>query len=1041
MKNKFFRLVSALLCISTVAALMIGVSSAAGIAGDVNRDGFTDNKDVAVLFRHLNGDKTEVDETACDTNGDGFTDNKDVVTLFRYLSGTPGVQIFYGKEDPEDEDLRTEIELPDYNFLNENREIVYNYGGSGASAGAFGLQRDARKSGDTVILPKDAVGGVYTTVKTTSEHPVVYTFRIKNTTSKTAATWFTSYFGCRLENEQDDPTVNKGVWIAMRNKQLGLRTSAWPETTYFDVSCDFSSGVLITVVDDPEENVIHIYAGENKKEIANVTVNGKNVTLKNVSSGKTISTKTSKTAVSGGYAHIWGHYVEEDVTVSNISVSSTIEAGVNENNGIKNNTRDVFADTWVAYDDNGREINTTEKKPGGAKVGIFYFLWHEDKYNKRALYDHTASYLSGGMDGLWNTMTSGSLGFAHYWAEPYFGYYSSNDEWVIRKHGAMLSEAGIDFVFFDTTNGLLYPTNYEAVLRVWSKMRAEGLKTPDVCFLMKEGDTAELSSLWTNLYCTNLYEDMWFRWNGKPVIMFTGSSNTLTDEQKNFFTVKYSWAVESDSWYRSRNGIDCWAWATMYPQKGGYAMVNGKRTLEQMVVMCGFWANGSYGTNAGRSYTYKTGEPKTSSGWDMGFALYPQTSGKGLAYQEQFDRAINYSPKILMITGWNEWWAGRWEGGGAVGQTVAYEYKVSSDSTKKEYNYYVDNLNPEYSRDLEPMRDGFKDNYYYQTVKNVREYKGGRQTEAAFGQKTVDINGSISQWLTVGPEFRDVYGDTAHRDHVSHVGNMRYTDDSGRNDIITAKVSSDDQYLYFYAECADKITAPQGENWMNLFIKTDKNNENGWYGFDYVINRDRSDNKASVIKFKNGWSFEKAGEAEYTYSGKTIVIKVKRSLIGYNGKSLDFKWADNSVDGGDIMEFLDKGDAAPDGRFCYRYTTEATETVIPDCLTDDMAVFKVNSYNAYIAGKSVRLYNNNTKAVLLASGYEYYLPVSVLQSLGFNCSGEKTYRHFGVSYVKADGIVSKSGKAVTITPDGLLVISKQKITDTETLDTLFRSLY
>ena len=34
---------------------------------------------------------------------------------------------------------------------------------------------------------------------------------------------------------------------------------------------------------------------------------------------------------------------------------------------------------------------------------------------------------------------------------------------------------------------------------------------------------------------------------------------------------------------------------------------------------------------------------------------------------------------------------------------------------------------------------------------------------------------------------------------------------------------------------------------------------------------------------------------------------------------LDFKWADNIPNGGDILDFLDHGDVAPNGRFNYRY--------------------------------------------------------------------------------------------------------------------------
>ena len=425
----------------------------------------------------------------------------------------------------------------------------------------------------------------------------------------------------------------------------------------------------------------------------------------------------------------------------------------------------------------------------------------------------------------------------------------------------------------------------------------------------------------------------------------------------------------------------------------------------------------------------------------MGYGLYPQTSGLGLAYQEQFDNAISKSPELIMITGWNEWWAGRWEGGGATGQTIANQYTVVNDKTKKEYNYYVDNLNPEYSRDIEPMKGGFGDNYYYQTVMNVRAYKGSRPVEAAFGQRSIDLNGGEVQWYGVGPEFRDVYGDVAHRDFSSHVGGFQYTNDTGRNDILTAKVSYDGENLYFYVECAENIKLDDGAEFMNLFIKSDGKEDTGWYGFDYVINRSRDGKKAAVEKFKDGWTTEKVGEAEYVINGKTMTVKVSAALVGYNKETLDFKWADNSVDDGDIMGFWDKGDAAPDGRFCFRYTTKSEQAAIPDCLTADMAVFKANGYNAYINGEQVRLEKYNTKATLLASGKEFYLPVSTMEKLGISTAGLAEYDHYGVKYVKADEAVTAAGTAITVCSNGLVVIADKEITDTKVLDTLYDSLY
>jgi len=38
--------------------------------------------------------------------------------------------------------------------------------------------------------------------------------------------------------------------------------------------------------------------------------------------------------------------------------------------------------------------------------------------------------------------------------------------------------------------------------------------------------------------------------------------------------------------------------------------------------------------------------------------------------------------------------------------------------------------------------------------------------------------------------------------------------------------------------------------------------------------------------------------------------------------ALNFKWADNIQQPGDIMEFWVNGDAAPDGRFMYPYVAE-----------------------------------------------------------------------------------------------------------------------
>ena len=119
MKKTILRGISALLCVAILAAALPSASAAVNIAGDINRDGEVNNKDVVALFRHLSGDTSEVDEIACDTNGDGEVDNKDVVALFRYVSD-PEYELFYGKGSETETDTE---EMTDSEKIEQSEEV------------------------------------------------------------------------------------------------------------------------------------------------------------------------------------------------------------------------------------------------------------------------------------------------------------------------------------------------------------------------------------------------------------------------------------------------------------------------------------------------------------------------------------------------------------------------------------------------------------------------------------------------------------------------------------------------------------------------------------------------------------------------------------------------------------------------------------------------------------------------------------------------------------------------------------------------------
>lgn len=585
--------------------------------------------------------------------------------------------------------------------------------------------------------------------------------------------------------------------------------------------------------------------------------------------------------------------------------------------------RDVYPDTWVASDDLSREVETSEKvgKPKDKKVGIFYLMWHNPTHaGNGKIYNHTEAYEQGGEEKLLEVIQDGPLGFAHYWAEPLLGYYRSDDEWVIRKHAYQLANAGVDFIFLDVTNGLSYPDTYEVIFKVFAQIRAEGGKTPDIMFftgVVPKNSRKVIGELWENLYKPGRYKDLWFMWEGKPLIFsIQEAMDQLPSEILDFFTFRKSWAYTRDDWYKDADGKGCWPWADMYPQAPGKDF-NGN--IEQAIVMCGFWVNGSYGTNAGRSY-HNGKQPDNLTDHDYGFSLVDKTSGLGLAFEEQWSRAFELDPEIVMITGWNEWWAGRWDNylpdgsNPAEGQRIANTYIVDPKDPVKR-NYFVDCFNGEYSRDIEPMKGGYHDNYYYQMVNFIRKFKGAREIP----HSTSCTIGSFSDWENVQVEYRDNLNDTVKRDFPSYVGGLRYVNETGRNDISCAKVSDDDQFWYFYVETSKPIIYADDSVWMNLYINADADYSTGWYGYDYLLNRSRDGKTLSVEANKDGsYNWEKKGDAEYFIDGCKMYIKVPKSMISL-GNTFDFKWADNSVSDGDITEFTTKGDAAPADRFNFRY--------------------------------------------------------------------------------------------------------------------------
>ncbi|MFY0651787.1 MAG: hypothetical protein JXQ96_07120 [Cyclobacteriaceae bacterium] len=574
--------------------------------------------------------------------------------------------------------------------------------------------------------------------------------------------------------------------------------------------------------------------------------------------------------------------------------------------------RDIKADTWVAADALGRELPNYEEvgpQKDDRYVGMFYFMTHLNE-GKPGPFDVTKIKAENPTNPQWGKG-------AHYWGEPEIGYYQNNEKWAIRRHAYQLADAGVDVIIFDVTNNRTYPDVYLNVCEVWREMRAAGEKTPDIAFL---GSEISVNKLWDDFYKKGMYPELWFMWKGKPLLLYgqheIPSRNKVNDiefsnEIKKFFSLRQSWAWTSLPWYDE--GKDEWPWIDHFPQTIGWHENANKP--EQVPVAAAQHPL----SNIGRSF-HQFHQPETNE-----YDLTPFTD-QGLFFQEQWDHALEVDPEFIFVTGWNEWSAGQQVMKEPVNENLK-KWKFypgahlgkAGKPLKVGDTYFIDQYNQEFSRDIEPMKGGHTDNYYYQLVANVRKYKGVRKPQEVEQKVTIDVGGSFDQWSGIEAVYHDHIGDVAHRDSRGDRMAGAYINTTGRNDIIESRVTHDDDNIYFYVKAGKALNSHNDNNWMLLFINTDQNQTTGWEGYDFLINAEILSDKTTKLKQYKKGKWKDLGELAYKYDGNELMLKVSKSLLGVEKLQFDFHWADNIQQLNDITEFFNSGDSAPDRRFNYRF--------------------------------------------------------------------------------------------------------------------------
>ena len=582
----------------------------------------------------------------------------------------------------------------------------------------------------------------------------------------------------------------------------------------------------------------------------------------------------------------------------------------------------AYGNDWVATDALGRTL-PDYVSAGGIRgqryIGMFYWLWHPYVRLKDGPQITTAQLIHD------NPNSPAFECNDRYWGEPENGFYHPEDPWSTRRNLQLLANAGVDFIYIDFTNGSQGCDAINSFMSVVLDMYNKGIPVPKIVFFLNEGGVNDaVNCIMDKVYNNQAYQPLWFYWQGKPLIMADQaktaslSARANTAQVQNFFTWRKTWAFAAGEW----NFLD------NYPQN--YFTYNG--VAEQMPVSKAMGAP---------IFANDQGSSKISGGPIPNYDQYWETptSGQGLRFEQNWSRAHQVDPQIVCVSGWNELIAAAWPSRadnsnipcmGKQWNDPSWRCVNQATCISKDANgnhlahgwYYVDEFNTEFNRDLEPMKGGYTDNYYYQLVAHVRQHKGLAAPQPVSAAKTITVDGQFGEWGSVTPVQQDASGDCQHRNFKDVKNFQTYVNNSGRNDIIESRTTADGANVYFYIKTASAITPYTDPNWMLVYLNTDKDKSTGWEGFDYVLNMGVTNSTQTTIKKRVGNSWVAIGTATYNVLGSEMEISVPRNLVALTANTVSYYYQifDNPSSLDNIEDNFINGESAPDRRFNYAVT-------------------------------------------------------------------------------------------------------------------------
>ena len=336
----------------------------------------------------------------------------------------------------------------------------------------------------------------------------------------------------------------------------------------------------------------------------------------------------------------------------------------------------------------------------------------------------------------------GPAGVYHWWGRPAFSagnllnyrFMINNDpnnpnDALIDNHAQLLSNAGIDFISVDLSNGTQQRIvdGARAVCLRYTERKAAGSSSPRIVFFVNNPTTATVVK---NTFYSGAYGDVFFNYLGKPLILVKEpDASTVFDS----FTVRQIWGL------LEAGAANQWSFKEKTP------------------------------INATPAPSYKVaGWPEERSICAASKATYMTTAtgrqGRqtGAYFDWHWSLARQNSPTFVFITAWNEW------GSQNVGNTTTPAF--------------TDCYLTEYCADLEPMTGGHGSQYYTTLQSRVSQYKRNVPNLAVRNSTTGTWNFKyyFTDGANLGSNFTATFNWAAGANYQSFTGDFN---GDGYNDI------------------------------------------------------------------------------------------------------------------------------------------------------------------------------------------------------------------------------------------------------------------